>query len=95
MLETRRYERLGEDLRVCPFCNVIENEIHVYDDLKINILGKALEIVPHLNSLTDEQKLVVLFSVTELVRICAKTCAMILQRMHFLISYAALTPRRI
>ena len=69
---------------------MIENEIHsilnchVYDDLRINLLGKALEIVPHLNSLSDEQKLVVLFSDPELVRICAKTCAMILQRRHFL-----------
>ena len=54
--------------------------IYLYDDLRNTLLGKALEIVPHLNSLSDEQKLVVLFSYLELVRICAKTCAMILQR---------------
>ena len=43
-IETDRYEGLAQGLRVCPFCNVIENEIHsmlychVYDDLRINLL---------------------------------------------------------
>ena len=27
-VETGLYEGLAEDLRLCPFCNVIENEMH-------------------------------------------------------------------
>ena len=28
-IETGWYERLAEDLRICSFCNLVENEIHV------------------------------------------------------------------
>ena len=27
-IETGRYEGLAENLRLCPFCNVVENEMH-------------------------------------------------------------------
>ena len=89
-IETGRYEGLAENLRICPFCNLVENEIHVlihchlYEDLREALFKKALECEPHFHSMSDEQKLVVLFSNPELVRICAKTCALILQRRQFL-----------
>ena len=89
-IETGRYEALAENLRIFPFCNLVENEIHVlihchlYEDLRETLFKKALECELHFHSMSDEQKLVVLFSNPELVRICAKTCALILQRMQFL-----------
>ena len=48
-----RYEGLTEDLRLCPFCNVMENEMHVilscqvYGDLREILLAKALNCEPN------------------------------------------------
>ena len=67
-IETGRYERLAEDLRICPFCYLVENEIHVllhcqlHEDPRETLIKKALECMPHFHSILDEQKFVVLFS---------------------------------
>ena len=85
-----RYEGLAEYLRLCPFCNVLENEIHaiincrVYEDLRDTLFRKASECTFNFDALSDEQKCVVLFSNPDLVRICAKTSFSILQRRQFL-----------
>ena len=90
-IETGRYEGLTEDLRLCPFCNVMENEMHVilscqvYDDLREPLLAKALNCEPNFYSLSEENQLILLFSSPDLVRICAKTCSTILQRRQILI----------
>ena len=48
-IETGRYEGLPEEAGLCPFCNVLENEIHViiycriYDDLTEPLLAKAVD----------------------------------------------------
>lgn len=89
-IETGRYEGLAEEMRLCPFCNVVENELHVilncrmYDDLRETLYVKAQECAPHFNSMSDGNKFVFLFSNHHLVRVCAKTCAAILQRRQFL-----------
>ena len=89
-IETGRYEGLTEDLRLCPFCNVLENEMHVilscqvYDDLREPLLTKALNCEPNFYSLSEENQFVLLFSSPDLVRICVKSCVTILQRRHIL-----------
>ena len=65
--ETCRYEGLTEDLRLCPFCNVMGNEMHVilncqvYDDLREPLLAKALNCEPNVYSLSEENQFVLLF----------------------------------
>lgn len=89
-IETGRYEGLVEDLRLCPFCDVLENEMHViincniYDDLREQLFSKAVHCEPRFYSMSDENKFVFLLSSPDLVRICAKTCATILQRRQIL-----------
>ena len=89
-IETGRYEGLTEDLRLCPFFNVLENEMHVilscqvYDDLWEPLLTKALNCEPNFYSLSEKNQFVLLFSSPDLVRIGAKICATILQRRHIL-----------
>ena len=90
-IETGRYEGLAENLRLCPFCNVVENEMHAilncntYEDLRDALFKKASECSLDFDSMSDEEKFMFLFSNINLVRPCAKTCALILQRRQFLI----------
>ena len=89
-IETGRYEGLPEEPRLCPFCNVLENEIHVilnckvYDDLRGALLAQAINFDPNFDSMSLENKFVFLFSSPDLVRLCAKTCSKILQRRQTL-----------
>lgn len=86
-LETGRYERLPVCERVCPFCNgEVEDEVHVilkcplYDDIRSKMINDACILNSNFSDYTDKQKLVFLFSTSDLIRICAKTCFLILQR---------------
>ena len=89
-IETGRYESLPEEARLCPFCNVLENEMdvimncRVYDDLREPLLAKAVNCNPTFSSLFEVNQFVFIFSSPDLVRICAKTCVKILQRRHTL-----------
>ena len=89
-IETGRYEGLPEEARLCPFCNILENEMHVvmncrvYDDLREPLLSKAANCNPTFNSLSEVNQFVFLFSSPDLVRISAKTCAKIMQRRQTL-----------
>ena len=85
-----RYEGLAEESRLCPFCNVLENEIHeilnckVYDDLRDALLAQAINFDPNFDPLSLENKFEFLFSSQDLARLCAKTCSNILQRRQTL-----------
>ena len=74
-IETGRYEYLAEILRLCPFCIVLENKIHVilncqvYSDPREQLLNKAMNYNLNLYPLPQ---FVFQFSSPELVRI--KTC---------------------
>ena len=55
--------------RICPFCRTqIETEIHVitqcetYENIRDSLFQKACIIYPDFNILTDEEKMVFLFS---------------------------------
>jgi hypothetical protein len=86
-LETGRYERTPANERYCPFCPTkVEEEFHViskcmlYDDLSKVLYAKALSVNGSLNTMTDVEQFVFLFSSLELIRLSAKTCFLILQR---------------
>ena len=92
-LETGRYEGLPADRRFCPFCrdNTIENECHVllecsmYNDIRYNLVGKAVVSTPNFMNMSNSDKLKSLFINEGLTRILAKTCFLILQRRQFYI----------
>ena len=91
-LETGRYEGLTVNERICPFCRTqIETEIHVitqcktYESIRDSLFQKACVIYPDFNILTDEEKMVFLFSNQSMIRECAKTCWLILQRRSALL----------
>ena len=85
-IETGRYENLPVSDRVCHFCNVTEDECHVildcamYNDIRKPLLDKAIDIC---QTFCDKQildKLVFLLTHPDLIRLCAKTCFLILKQ---------------
>ena len=78
-IETGRYEGLRVNERICPFCkDCTEGEFHVlfrcplYNDIREFLF---------VNACTHEHaKFSFLFSCPNLIRICAKTCFLILHR---------------
>jgi hypothetical protein len=91
-IETGRFERLSEELRVCPFCkDCVENEFHVimncdrYNDIRNVIFSKASEVDTLFNSKDDDAKFVFIFSNEKLVRTLAKSCHLILQKRRCLL----------
>lgn len=90
-IETGRYENLAVEERICPFCNNIEDEMHVildcsvYDDLRVTLFDKAADICPGFNNISNLEKFKTLFSEQGLIRFCAKTCFNILMRRNSLL----------
>ena len=92
-VETGRYEGLREENRTCPFCenDIVENELHVmlkcdlYRDIREKLFDKAIEQNQNFYSMPDCDKFAFLFSNFNLIRVCAKTCFLILQRRQFLL----------
>ena len=88
-LETGRFEGLPVERRLCPFCDVVENESHVllkcklYTDIRNTLFAKAATIIPNFISLNEEEKIETIFCEKALIRISAKTCFEILQRRQF------------
>jgi hypothetical protein len=84
-LETGRYEGLPIADRVCPFCDNVESEEHVllecnmYNDLRAELFQKAFTLSSTFNLLSNQEKLIFLFSNLNMIRMCAKTCFNILQ----------------
>ena len=80
-IETGRHENLDINQRQCHFCNVIEDETHVildcsaFDDLRNNLLIKAVSVLPTFNVLNVNEKMEVLFTSPNMIRSCAKTCS--------------------
>lgn len=91
-LETGRYEGLPVHERICPFCRTdVENELHIiikcetYETIRESLFHKACVVYPDFNVLTDEEKMIFLFSNQLMIRECAKTCWLILQRRSALL----------
>ena len=91
-LETGRYEGLPVHERICTFCQTnVENELHViikdetYETIRESLFQKARVLYPDFNILTDEEKKIFLFSNQSMIRECAKTCWLILQRRSALL----------
>ena len=87
-LETGRYERLPEDLRLCFSCpDSTENEEHVllkcpiYNNLRENMFTVLKSEFPNMEHLSDQDKLRAILSceLNKSIRICAKTCFEILR----------------
>ena len=80
-IETCRYEGLVENLRMCSFCNLVENEIHVlipchlYGDLRETLFKESLECEPHFHSMSTGviQKVLPVLSTETLLHIWLST----------------------
>lgn len=91
-IETGRYENVSVNERVCSVCtNEVEDEAHVilrcplYNNFRDELFNVAVTFKDNFLSLTDSQKLVFLFSNFNMIRICAKTCDLILkERRNFI-----------
>ena len=80
-LETGRYENLAVNQRTCFNCRgSVESEKHVllhcplYEDLQYEMFYEASQVNPQFDILNDDEKIVYLFSSTNIVKILAKTC---------------------
>ena len=80
-IETRRFENLD----IGHFCNVVEDESHVilecslYNNLRCVLFSKAASVLPNFYDLNHTEKMSFLFSNTDMIRLCAKTCFKMLQ----------------
>ena len=90
-IETGRYEGLHQSRRVCPFCpDYVEDEYHVifdcdlYNELRQELFQTAVIHNPFFANMPNEDKFIFLFSNPLMIRLCAKTCFLILQRNEFL-----------
>jgi hypothetical protein len=72
--------------RLHKFCDSIEDESHaildcfVYDDLRQSLFDKAKTVDNAFVRMSKNEQLIFLFTKTEMIRYCAKTCFNILQR---------------
>ena len=88
-IETGRYENLKENERVCPFCNCIEDEVHVllycnlYANVRQSLFDKAVSINSAFPTLNDDDKLSFILSNVSMARFSAKTCNDILNIRSF------------
>ena len=80
-LETGRYEGLAVNQRTCFNCNEnVESEQHVllkcplYEDLQQTMFNQAFNINTGFYSLSDEEKLIFLFTSKDMIKTVAKTC---------------------
>ncbi len=86
--ETGRYERLTEQERICPVCNMdqIESEIHVmnfcplYNDIRATLYESALSIDNDCNTYSNMDKFSLLMDNEGIIRNSAKACHSILHR---------------
>ena len=91
-LETGRFEGLPVDRRLCPFCHVVENEIHVllycslYNDIRNVLFSKVRTLFPDFSLLENTDKMKIILNEPSLIRIAAKSCYEILQRRRFFLS---------
>ena len=86
-LETGRYEGLAVNQRTCFNCNEnVESEQYVllkcplYEDLQQTIFNQTFNINTGFYSLSDEEKLIFLFTSKDMIKTVAKTCKDVLDR---------------
>ena len=86
-LETGRNEGVPVNERICPFCRVyVENETHVVincetdECVRESLFQTAVRVCPDFSLLTDEEKMIFLFSNSSMIRECDKACLLI---FHF------------
>ena len=83
-IETVRFVNLEVSQRFCPFCNFVEDEMHVilncdaYNDLRNTLITMATSLLPTFNNLTGNDKTKISFSHPNMIRLCAQTCFKIL-----------------
>ena len=88
-IETGRYEGLPTYDLICPFCNLVEDEMHVlmdcdlYADLRQTLIDRAIKLCPVFIYTSKTEQLKFVFTNSDMIRICAKTCYDILQRRLF------------
>ena len=56
-----------------------------YDDLRNNLVSKAVTVLSNLSDLSAKEKMKFLFTNPDMIRTCAKTCFKILQQRSFLL----------
>ena len=88
-IELGRYEGLSVQERKCPFCRIdVEDEFHVlfhcplYSDIRQELYHKSSVENAEFLTLDDENKFQFIFVNRKMIRICAKTCYLILQRRN-------------
>ena len=86
-IETGRFENIQISERVCSFYkDDLEDEAHVllkcpfYSDFRNELFNVAESVSKDFLSFNDSQKIVFLFSDVNMIRICAKTCFLILNK---------------
>ena len=91
-LETSRYEGLAEEERVCPLCqNGTENEEHVllncpyYNDIRDDMFEMIVSNDDSFEDLLPCDKFIFILSHPLYLKICAKTCDLILQKRRELL----------
>ena len=85
-IETGRYENRPLEDRIYPFgCNTVEDETHVMvncpqnNSVRKELLQKASNIYEIFMDMSEQRQCSILFSTKDLVRVCAKTCFLILK----------------
>ena len=80
-IEKNRIKNLRVEERICCFCSgVIEDETQVflncpfYDDFRENLFNVANCCIVDFMSFNNEEKIMLLFSNVNMIKICAKTC---------------------
>jgi len=90
-IETGRYLGQAIEQRLCPFCDNVEDEMHVilycpaYDTLRNELFSKVSTPLHDFSQLGDVEKIITLFSTDTLVKIVAKTCFSILNTRNALL----------
>jgi len=88
-IETGCYDNLKENERICPFCECVEDEMHVllhcnlYADVRQSLFDKAASNNPSFLTLNDENKSSFILSNVSIARFSVKTCKDILNIRSF------------
>ena len=90
-IEMGRYLGQTIEQRLCPFCDNVEDEIHVilhcpaYDTLREELFAKVSTQLHGFSQLGNVKTIITLFSTSTLVKIVAKTCFSILNTRNALL----------
>ena len=92
MIEKGRHLNIERQCRLCPFCpRVLENEMHFLLDcsclskIRAELFEKEYEVLPHFRNINNEQKFVLLLSVSKFISITAKYARRMMEVRNFLL----------